>query len=691
MKPSLILPCLASVPFLLQAEQTDTEIERIAVTATRAEVPVSSVPATVSVISAEQIKSQLSFTQDISKIIGNLIPAFSPSREKMSNAGEKLRGRDPLYMIDGVPQSNPLRNGLRAGRTIDPAMIERIEVIHGSNAIQGMGASGGIINIITKSAGEQTHSVSAGFSTGMGSDTSSYRASYLYRQGEQDAGLVAGISYQDNGVYRDGNGDLVGVDTTQGDTMDAQSIDLFFKYALKLDADKTLKLMVNHYNIQGNGNYTMINGDVEKNIPATSQKGDWPGDSPRNKVTTASADYQDAEFFGGQLSWQLFYQNFAALYGATDSTTFQDPQFGDETIFDQSQNRSTKLGSRITWFKSNINNSQLDLITGIDAMSDETYQELAITDRMWVPKTRFDNIAPFAQLRYQGLQDFTFSYGARYEYGKLNVDDFTTLYRYNSAFVQGGEPSFNELLHNLGVVWQANKALRLYSSYSEGFSMPDVGRVLRGIDESGLAVEDFLDLQPVISDNTEIGIEYSAAQWQVRASYFESDSDLGSRLSLNQDGIYLVRREKTEISGFEADLQWYLNNETTLGAAYSNPKGRYDSDGDEKVDSDLSGSNIAPERINLYWQQSWSDRINARLQVNRFLDTEFDASADFDGYTTLDLAVNLATNQYGQFSIGIDNLTDNQYISYYGQTTANPVRYFAGRGRHINVNWQHNF
>ncbi|MCU4677033.1 TonB-dependent receptor [Catenovulum sp. 2E275] len=690
MKKFALLPIAAALPFTVLAAQPEKSIERISVTAARAEVPVSTVPATISVISAEQIQSQLAFTQDISKILGNLIPAFSPSREKMSNAGEKLRGRDPLYMIDGVPQSNPLRSGGRAGRTIDPAMIERIEVIHGSNAIQGMGASGGIINIITKSAGENTHSVSAGFTKGMGSDTTGYKASYLYSAGERDNGVVAGISYKNNGMYRDGDGTLVGVDTTQGDTMDSQSFDAFLKLAYRLDKNQTVKFMINHYNIQGNGDYGMVTGDVESETPATSVKADQPGDAPRNKITTASVDYKNTDVLSGQLSIQLFYQNFAALYGATISGTFQDPTYG-ENIYDQSQNRSTKFGSRLTWFKSNLAGMDLDLITGLDYLSDETYQELALTNRIWVPKTTFDNYAPFLQLRYKGIEDFTFSYGARYEYGKLNVDDFTTLASANSTFVEGGDPSFNELMHNFGAVWQTTDKLRLYASYSEGFNMPDVGRVLRGINTAGLSVNEFLNLQPVISDNTELGFEWIDDSWQIRTSYFESESDLGSRLSMNDDGIYLVRREKTEISGFEADAQWFVSNTTTLGAAYANTKGQYDSDGDSKVDSDLDGTNIAPNRLNIYWQQIWNDAISSRLQLNHLADKDFNASPDFEGYNTVDLMLNYRTNTLGSFTLGVDNLTDEQYISYYGQTTANAVRYFAGRGRQVSLNWNMDF
>ncbi len=42
-------------------------------------------------------------------------------------------------MVDGIPQSTPLRNGGRDMRTIDPSAIERIEVIKGATAIYGNG------------------------------------------------------------------------------------------------------------------------------------------------------------------------------------------------------------------------------------------------------------------------------------------------------------------------------------------------------------------------------------------------------------------------------------------------------------------------------------------------------------------------------------------------------------------------
>ncbi len=128
----------------------DPQMETMVITSSRMEKPLSAIPNTVTVIDQEQLKQQLATTRDLSTILGNLAPSFSPSRQKMTNTGETLRGRTPLIMIDGVPQSNPLRSGGRSGQTIDPMMIERIEIIHGANAMHGLGAQGGIINYITK-------------------------------------------------------------------------------------------------------------------------------------------------------------------------------------------------------------------------------------------------------------------------------------------------------------------------------------------------------------------------------------------------------------------------------------------------------------------------------------------------------------------------------------------------------------
>ena len=695
-RKSLSLAVLTAMSGGAVAQQNDTINidETIQISATRTSTPQSAIPATVSVIDGEELRQQLTVSQSLSDILGNLIPAFSPSRQKLTSAGETLRGRQPLYLIDGVPQSNPLRNGSRAAMTIDPFMIERVEVIHGASAIQGMGASGGIINIVTKQAEQGTsHELNAGF---MAPDSElseglSYQAGYLVRHATGDWRFVGGIQYRDTGMYVDGNDMLIGVDTTQGDTMDSKSYDVFAKLGYDIDQQQSLEFMINRFDMSGNGDYYSVGGDRAEGIPTVSVEGEYPGDAPENEVTTSSLTYNHSNFLNAELNWQLFLQDFSALYGGGTYGVFQDPAYGDN-LFDQSRNDSRKYGSRITLNWDNIQQSPYSVSAGLDYLNDTTFQELAQTGRKWVPETEFKNWAPYAQLRYQA-NGLTLSGGLRYEYGKLNVDDFTSLAAYGSTFVEGGEPSFNELLPNVGAVYALTEQWRVYASYSEGFSMPDVGRVLRGISTPGLSINNFLNLQPVIADNEEVGVEYRGNAVSASVSYFRSGSDLGARLQADADGIYSVKREKTEIDGFELSAEYALSSDTAFGLNYADTDGEYDSNADGSVDTQLGGNNIAPKRANLYWSQQWSGMISSQVQWNKLFDRDIysggQAINNFDGYNTIDASVLIETRDLGNFSVGVENLLDEFYFTYYAQTVGPDSRNFAGRGRTVSFNWNY--
>ena len=125
--------------------------------------------------------------------------------------------------------------------------------------------------------------------------------------------------------------------------------------------------------------------------------------------------------------------------------------------------------------------------------------------------------------------------GVRYEHAELKVDTYNTIDRSNvtqdNVTVQGGNPDFNETLFNAGVVYQATDQLQLFANYSEGFGMPDVGRVLRGISDAGQDVDNLLVLEPIITDNREIGGRFDWDSYHFEVSYYESDSDFGERLT----------------------------------------------------------------------------------------------------------------------------------------------------------------
>jgi len=688
------LPALADDPV--------NTLDRVTVSASTSRIPdsASALPSTITVIDQEQLQQQLAVTQDISQVLANLVPSFAPSRQKLTNSGETLRGRKPLYLVDGVPQSTPLRDGGRDGHTLDPAMIERIEVIHGANALQGLGASGGIINIITKRAprqdGDSFQDVSIAASTALPheSDSAGYRASYLFgtRSGAFD--FVGGASYASEGLYYDGDGKPLAINAVQGDLMDSRSYNLFAKGGWNIDADRRLQLTANRYQLQGNNDYVVVEGDAVNGIPASSERGDPEGEGPRNRTTSVVLDYTDKSLAGGYLQAQMYWVDFAALYGDSDWGDFwgdgRDPDWHD-----QSQNRSEKTGGKFSWSRGDLFGLRLRATLGLDLARDITSQELIRAGLDWVPETTYESWSPFVQAEWWLTDTLMLTGGLRHERGKLQVDDYTTIPANagGSRFVEGGSPTTSETLPNIGLVWEATDALKLYASYSEGYTVADIGRVLRAIDQPGQRVDSLVDLSPVVADNREIGLDYGNDRWLAHLAAYWSDSDLGSRLAFDPaTATYNVARERTEIRGIEGNLAFRFSQAGRIGLGYATTHARYDSDGDGRVDSDLPGINVSPDRVTVFWTQAWTSGFDTRLQAGRAFDRDFDSSDnDFEGYTTVDLLGRFRL-PLGTLSIGIENLFGEQYIAYNSQTT--PPRddtYTAGRGRVLTLGWSHRF
>lgn len=680
------------------ADGAGARLEEVMVTASRVERPLSTIPNTVTLVNTVELEKQLAIHNDISTVLGNLIPSFAPSRQKMTNAGESLRGRKPLYMIDGVPQSSPLREGGRDGHIIDPAVLARIEVLHGANAIHGLGASGGIINLITKKPTDtfqQSLRADTTFQSEDVEQSADVGLTYSVSNRFGDADVLASLGFRDSGIAYDANGEVIGADNTQGDTMDSRTVNAFLKTGYDWERQR-VELTFNRYDIEGNNDWISVPGNVSQGIPSGAIKGSIEGEGARNKVTNLGLSYFNEAFFGHSLRAQAFSQDLESTYGAeaTPIATFQDPAYGPNLI-DQSQNNSQKLGLKVTLAKEQVAGLPLNLVYGFDVLVDETWQSLIQTGRSWVPKSRYENYAPFVQAEFTGVDRLIVTTGVRHEESKLKVNDFTTLASAGSRFVTGGEPDFAETLYNIGATYRLTDTWRIFANYAEAFSMPDVGRVLRGINIPNQSVESFLDLEPILTENTELGVEYHSPALSVQLAWFRSDSDLGQRLQRGSDGIYTVEREKTTIDGVEFRATWQATDGDTFGLRYATTDGRYDSNGDGRVDTDLGGANIAPDRINVSWDRTWSQIIRSRLQVNHLVDRDFRNSAGattarFDGYTTIDLSTDVAAFR-GLVTVAVQNLTNEDYFTYHSQTSPLDIRYFKGLGRTFRLNYQVSF
>jgi len=140
-----------------ELEETIFELEKVVVTATRTETPVKDLPASVSVITEDDIEKIHTKTLDD---VLNIIPGVSPERYKgfgttTGHMGVCMRGTGhasrTLVLKDGVPLNDLHYGTVDLWNTLSSCNVERIEVVRGAaSALYGSSAMGGVINIISR-------------------------------------------------------------------------------------------------------------------------------------------------------------------------------------------------------------------------------------------------------------------------------------------------------------------------------------------------------------------------------------------------------------------------------------------------------------------------------------------------------------------------------------------------------------
>ena len=151
-------PVLAETALPEGASQQATAVSDVVVTASGSAVDVRSAPASVSVITRDEIERQP--VQSLGELLGRLpgvTGGVSPTGEMSKITIRGLPDNYTLILVDGrrVGNSRDITYRPNLGRQdlnwISPDMIERIEVVRGPmSSLYGSDAMGGVINIITR-------------------------------------------------------------------------------------------------------------------------------------------------------------------------------------------------------------------------------------------------------------------------------------------------------------------------------------------------------------------------------------------------------------------------------------------------------------------------------------------------------------------------------------------------------------
>ena len=148
----LICLALLCTPVYAEEEKAAKEMDQMVVTATKTETPLREVAASVDVLDKEVLELRSQPNGDFIDLLRN-IPGMTVARAYAPfPATVRMRG--------GVGQTVILVNGLpvdfKMSQSIPNEIIDRVEIVRGpASAVYGANATGGVINIITKTGAQR--------------------------------------------------------------------------------------------------------------------------------------------------------------------------------------------------------------------------------------------------------------------------------------------------------------------------------------------------------------------------------------------------------------------------------------------------------------------------------------------------------------------------------------------------------
>ncbi|MCZ4252987.1 TonB-dependent receptor [Pseudoalteromonas shioyasakiensis] len=654
---------------------TAEEMEHVVVSGSRVFESIDEVPASVTIISQKQIEEHLKVNPELQSLLAQMVPGLAPDTGSSSNTGQSLRGRAPLVMIDGVPQSTPLRNGSLGVKTLDPSAIARIEVIKGATSVYGNGASGGIINYITKQATsdgqpEGEISLSSRFSAVKLEESAGARVSAAVNGRADKISYLFTASYEENGVQRDAEGDILGL---QYGLSDAVTENYFTKLGYDFDDEKQLQFSYNYFSSQQKTDLGDVVGnlnDGEKtyaiHVPKELQKQGKPqGPDGNENITLKYTDY--ALFTNTQMTLDLYMQDIENVFFF--STNLANPDEGYEG--GQSIIRSEKKGARATFNTLvDFDNVEATFIYGLDALNDVTSQPL-VDGRVWVPEMDMESLAGFLQTKWVIDNDLVIKAGVRQESIDLTVDDYNTLKLCRSETqcsvplsVKGDTIDYDATTYNVGVKYNLLEAFSPFVNYSQGSDISDIGRLLRSATVNDIGL---IQTEASIIDNYEIGFTSQFDNLRFEFAAYRSTSEFGTTNSFNEvTGVYEPVRAPQEIWGYETLVDYKINPTLKLVATYSYVEGKNTED-----DIYLGSRQISPPKgtANLNWQPN--DELSltvSYLYVGSRKRFEPNAGGDYVGdqgpissYNLFNLSGRYNFSENWQAFMGVENLFNNDY------------------------------
>ena len=620
----LIVSTVIASPGRAQVRAPATVAEEVVVTATRFKETQHEVPVGVTVVNAEQIRASTASS------VPELLMQF-PGIHVRDNSGSPnqqvdMRGfgifgdQNTLVLLDGQRISENEQTSVNWA-AIPLSAIERIEIMRGSGAVlYGAGATGGTINIITKSPALNRKSayLGAGIAT---YNTADYRAGFNLANG--NFGMIANGSYLSTDNYRANN-------------------------ALRQqDAQADLR-------------YTGERGTLYAKFGADDQRLQLPGSlteaqiavNPRQAATPGDFSHISGGYgnLGGelmlgdaQLALNAGYRGKQANSAFFVATPFRNNISSQVTV------ASATPRAKIPFTLGGIKNT---LVTGVDwdtwdfdstASAFVSHSVATQRDTAWY------------------LQD-TIALGAA---TVLSIGGRVQRTTYNVGEIIGGTAATqdrNLRAYEIAARHQLTGAWSVYGKFGTSFRLPNIN------DNFNLFTGAIALLEPQTSHDREIGTEVKLGRGAYRLALYSIDTN--NEIHLDPIAFNNVNLPPTKRYGAELEGKWSFSPTLSVFANYTYTVAKFRSGsfgGIDVADKDVPLVPHAMANLGVSWEFMPRTRVNALANYvgeQRFDSDETNTfNAKMPGYTLVDIKLSHEYRGWS-FNTGVKNLFNEKYFTY---------------------------
>lgn len=683
-----------------------TVIEETVVTATRTARSITEIARSVVVLEPLVIEENLIKTSNIGDLLGASVPGFGAPSALDITRTQTLRGRGVQYLLDGVPLSYNSGAGFGGSPLVkfDPEVLGRVEVLYGPTSVFGAGATGGVIQFLTRDAQEddplrvrfrlQTTTYT-GADNPFDDEALSFKPTIALSGDLGRFDYLAMYSYDSQNAIFDGDGDLVNP-VFYGFSDDQN---YFLKLGFDLDDEQRIDGWFNFIEREPDGRTFNLALDDDGTATGVEQPGNFQVDlsaNPRiDEKKMWNLRYQHQNLYGGALTLQYYGRDDERVGGLNDlrlaaflptwpafwPSNYQalslDEGYGfrSQFAFDASQRLSLVVGVDYEEQERESN----ALVYEIPADFDETGSlGPVLREDLFSFPFELETLGVFVQGEFEPVEGLRLSAGLRWEDVSFSIGSGTRVFEttvVDGAQVArpGGVGESDDFAFNIGVSYDVSSAVTVFANFAQGYEVPELSSVAGQVPPEAQLVSDEA-VQPQIVDNYELGLRGGVQGWRYSLAAFYSDSELGENFIYDPlTGMGEYNRAPQENYGFEFVLGWNPTDYFDVLAALSWNEGDFDPDGDgPEGNVPLSTLDVSPWKatLNLRYDITTKLQLNGQLLIVGDRDRAFDEGIDLyeiTGYETLDLGLNYSFSR-SRVSLQLTNALDNDYITPASQT-----------------------